>query len=601
MCRISVIKGRFSTNASIATTLGAFQKMGGNLEPEICRIDDLCIVLNRFDVTTESFPAGSFPLQNDRYILAFNGEVYASGYESTVSTRYPSDVHFAMEYIERQGVVDFFREADLEGTFVVYDKRSQVLHVFSDQLSTKGCFFVEYKDSILIAQETAVLHQILKDFGIEKCQPILSLKRGQCLSVFENGKYSIQEYKPAFKAIWPKAGELASAEKVYELQKALRAAVENRIPKAGRFGVLCSGGVDSSIILKLVVDALAKSDELDRLTVFTLGAEHIPLPDEDNDLVNALLVLESLSLDPGRHLERLYIVPEWRDYLLRVEVFGAFPRLVTPNPVRTQVRHTVGMACVLAQAVLRHPEIKVMLSGDFADEIFAGYNSMHNGNIDDVPLTIQNKLDDLHLNDGARVTLASLRGCKLILEKIRDRILPRDEINCKKSIIPHPIEIRTPYASPLIAKVLQDMPNSMLIGEHEQRFHSKFVLRLVAVNAGLPARIAWRRKIPFYEGGTGIKNASEDEVEQLTAKDYYDSQYTLKNTPAKENHLERLGIDGEIGSGECETSVEYNLYHSAMRAGLANVLAGNTFRDKMPDSIYSSEDDLVERYAGGKY
>lgn len=595
MCRITAIKGSILSDPRINALVDELQEYGGSVKQEVYAENDFRLFLNRFDVTTSQLKSGEFPLQNKAYVFAYNGEVYSFREAVFNVSEAISDAHFAFDLINEYGHEVFFREADFEGTFMIYEKKKKILFVYVDQLNTKGCFFAMTESNIFITQELAVLHSLLEYSKAKKDASIHALKRGHCLAIAYNNAWSTHEYKPDFKSIW---GGEAKEQKTLEertstLYQSLSKAVADRIPKEGLFGVLCGGGIDSSLILKITVDILRRKEQLDRLRIFTLGTPNNPLTGEDNDWVNATILVGNLGPDVEQLHIPVFPYEEWDKYLMDQEVLSGRPRLIPPNPVQTQVRHTIIMSAVLAQVAMKFPKINVVLTGDFADEIFGGYHSMHTGCLERLKSNIQEKLDDLHLNDAARVTLASLRGCKYLVKNWLLGHLKSSHYQ-KFNASQHPVEVRTPFASPLLAQALKPFTGNNLVGRKGNKVHSKYILRLVAEQAGLPAEIAWRKKIPFNEGGTGIRNTEPDLKEEITAKSFINDH---KDLVGKTNitFLKRLGISEYAQAGN-KLAYGYALYCASMQAGLEQLMKGNTFREVMPDSNYASSGNLETTY-----
>jgi len=593
MCRITAIKGPLHADLRLIAMIDELQENGGTIKQEVFSGNDFVLALNRFDVTTSRFKSGAFPLEDKRYVLGYNGEVYSFRNETFNKSGEISDAHFALRLIWDHGHEVFFREADFEGTFMLYDKVEKSLFVYVDQLNTKGCFFASINGNTFVTQELYILHRLLEYARSQKDEPVYSLKRGERLCISSNHALKVVEYKPDFKDIWSGKEGGAQAKRINKLYTALKKAVSDRIPAAGPFGILCGGGIDSSLILKIAIDVLAKRKQLDRLKVFTLGTPENPLHGEDNDWDNINYLLNYLGLNDSGFFQIVYPCTEWNKYLLAKEILSDSPRLITPNPVQTQVRHTMAMSVVLAQIAMTAPEIKIVITGDFADEIFAGYNSMHSGCLEELKSRVQEKLDDLHLNDAARVTLASLRGCKYIIKNWIDGQL-KTSFNPKQNISQHPVEVRTPFASPIVASILKEFPGSDLVGVELKKVQSKYILRRVAEKAGLPPAIAWRKKIPFNEGGTGIRNAEPYRLEEILAATYLkENRELIESTDV--SFLSKLGIRDQHMIGK-KNDYEYALYMSSMQTGLKQLLQGNTFREIMPDSNYSSTGNLDVMY-----
>ena len=132
----------------------------------------------------------------------------------------------------------------------------------------------------------------------------------------------------------------------------LRTAVERRLVADVGVGVLLSGGLDSSLIVALLAEA-GQSD----LQTFSIGFEGAG-GEEGDEFVYSDLVAEQFGT---------------RHQRLRVDVDEFVPgisRAVTamPEPMSS---HDVTAFYLLSQEVARH--VKVVQSGQGADEVFAGY------------------------------------------------------------------------------------------------------------------------------------------------------------------------------------------------------------------------------------
>jgi len=624
MCRVGLIKG-FEVGG--VKKLARLQANGSNKIPEFFKVEDFTIVLNRFDVTSNELRNGTFPLEGDRYVIAYNGEVFEYNNLAFNNSSFKSDVHFALHFLEKDGINTFFTEADFQGTFIVYDKVEKYFYVIVDQLNTTGGFYSRYDNNLIVAQEYAIINEILNENNIPETHPIHIIKNGTILKIdVKTNEIKEIEYRPQYKSLWSGTEEsLSSFEKTTKkFNLILRRSIENRIPRKGDFGILLGGGVDSSIVFLHLLEILNGKDELSRLKVFTLGNEQLPLEEEENDLINVKYLLQNLHVE--NILEVIPIQFTWIDKLLRRKVFSKNARLITPNPSQTQIRHTVQMSCVLAQIAYNHPQIKCVLTGDFADEIFAGYFSMHDNvsNTNELALKVRDKLMDLPLNDASRVTLASLHGTVSILKevylkealnslhlyKLGDILSNVDELTSDeimaylkkedlltdelRSILPKikPIEVRTPFSSHYILDFIEKLNSDFLIGKIDNRIFTKFLLRAAALELNMPKKIALRKKIPFNEGATGIKNGERDPFEYRNALSYSSIRKNVKNELYIDvKYLCQLGLIQKDSDFEEFVNMEFEkfcFFHSGKNAGLVRLLNNEAFRGKMPDSNYPS-------------
>ncbi len=627
MCRVGLIKG-FGKNS--AKLLSKLQINGGNLEPELLQIGDFTIVFNRFDVTSNKLSVGVYPLERSRYIIAYNGEVYEYDNHVYNKSSFKSDVHMALHYIERDGIKQFFSNADIQGTFIIYDKRECCFYVIVDQLNTTGGFYSIFEGNLIVAQEYPIINEVLSENDINEKHPIHIIKNGSYLKI-DTDTMGIQkiEYRKHYKKLWTASEDSKPlSDIVAGLNSVIKRVVENRIPKTGDFGILLGGGVDSSVIFVHLLNILKDKRSLNRLKVFTLGQLDLPLKEEENDLINTKVLLKAFNAE---HL--IEIIPvhyDWTETLYRTKILNRSARQIPPNPAQTQIRHTIQMSCVLAHIAFSHPKIKCVFTGDFADEIFAGYYSMHNNISDTKELVsrVSDKLNDLPINDASRVTLSSLHGVVSILKeivlknelsklqsyKIRKLLAHIDEYSVdeiyevleKNQLLSDniieilskikPVEVRTPFSSHYFLNFLSGVNHQYLVGKIDNKNLPKFLLRCAAIEISIPKEIALRKKIPFNEGGTGLRNGEPDLFEEKIALDCFPDKNDLKKKLIKDlQYLVQLGIiqDEQEFNNIFEEKYEvFCFYYCAKKTGLKRLLNNNIFREKMPDSNYPSKGQL---------
>jgi asparagine synthetase B (glutamine-hydrolysing) len=268
------------------------------------------------------------------------------------------------------------------------------------------------------------------------------------------------------------------------------------------------------------------------------------------------------------------------------------------------------MSLTLAEVVRRCPEAKVVLTGDVADELFAGYPSMRRGVRSRGAFVdrIREKLADLPLNDAARYTLASLHGCRTVLGYTRNAEAPHARIPWSASVgycpfhstpADHPIEVRTPFSSHHILEVLHEASADVLVGSIRGVFVSKFLLRVLGLYLGVPLAITIRAKVPFNHGGSGLSNDSRDCLETQAAKHWSPlrEEQLCRMIIEEKSRLLQLGLAEEaVGTDQIlENRFEQIVaYFAAKHAGLDRLISGGTFREKMPDTVYATDlkDDL---------
>ena len=233
---------------------------------------------------------------------------------------------------------------------------------------------------------------------------------------------------------------------IREVRSTLEAAVVSHCMSDVGLGAFLSGGLDSSIIA-----ALAKR-HLGELHTFSVGVEG------STDLAAARLV--------SHHLDTIH-----HEYLItEAEVLAALPEIIHSLESFDQdlVRSAVP---TFFTARLAAQHTKVILTGEGADELFAGY-TYHRSITDPVALHAELRrtvttLHDINLQRADRLTML------------------------------HGIEGRVPFLDLRMVELAQRIPVSLKLAGDP--IVEKWVLRK-AFEDMLPSEIVWRRKEQFDEG-----------------------------------------------------------------------------------------------------
>jgi asparagine synthase (glutamine-hydrolysing) len=235
-------------------------------------------------------------------------------------------------------------------------------------------------------------------------------------------------------------------------------------------GVFLSGGLDSSLIAAIAARWAASHGT--RLQTFAVGL------DGSSDLVAAREVAQYLDTD---HHERIYTAAE------AVEAVPHVVRAIEhfdPSLVRSAVPNYL-----LAEMTARH--VKVVLTGEGADELFAGYEYVHD--IED--------LDELHAE--LVRTVESLHNLNL---QRADRVT-----------MAHGLEARVPFLDrEMIALALRLHPERKTAGEGEME---KQLLR-EAFEGWLPDEFLWREKEQFGDGSGAASVLIEAMEETVTEAEF---------------------------------------------------------------------------------
>jgi len=235
-----------------------------------------------------------------------------------------------------------------------------------------------------------------------------------------------------------------------ETRQVLIAAVERQMMGDVPVGVFLSGGLDSTLVAAIAARRLAERGE--RLQTFAVGTEGSP------DLLAARAAAEHLGTE---HRERIYTAGE---------ALAALPAVVRaiehfdPSLVRSAVPNFL-----LAEMTARH--VKVVLTGEGADELFAGYEYLRD------------------FTDSSRLHAEITRT----VEGLHNLNLQR----CDRVTMAHGLEARVPFLDrEVIAFALRLPAQSKLAGPGEPE---KRLLR-EAFSGWLPDDLLWRKKAQFGDG-----------------------------------------------------------------------------------------------------
>jgi len=267
-----------------------------------------------------------------------------------------------------------------------------------------------------------------------------------------------------------------------DLRSALESAVHRQLMSDVPYGVLLSGGLDSSVISAIAKKFAPKRIESDdvaeawwpRLHSFAVGLTGSP------DLASARKVADHIGTV---HHEINFTIEEGldaiRDVIYHIETYDV-----------TTVRASTPM--YLLARVIKSMGVKMVLSGEGADEVFGGYLYFHKAP-DPKALheeTVR-KLSKLHLYDCLRAN---------------------------KSLAAWGVEGRVPFLDKEFLDVAMRINPADKMSSKERM--EKWVLRK-AFEDYLPASVAWRQKEQFSDG---VGYSWIDTLKAVTEREVTDEQ-----------------------------------------------------------------------------
>ena len=305
--------------------------------------------------------SGGQPLYspNRKQILAVNGEIYnhreiRTRYAGRYEFRTGSDCEVILALYQDKGI-HFLEELNGIFAFALYDEERDEFLIARDPIGVIPLYIGHDADgAIYVASELKALEGFCDEYEPFLPGHYFYSKEGKMKQWYTRDwtDYEAVKDNPA---------------SVTDLHDALEEAVHRQLMSDVPYGVLLSGGLDSSVISAIAKKYAAKRIETDgasdawwpQLHSFAIGLKGAP------DLIKAREVAEYIGTV---HHEINYTIQEGLDALRDVIYF------VETYDVTT-VRASTPM--YLLGRVIKSMGIKMVLSGEGADEIFGGYLYFH--------------------------------------------------------------------------------------------------------------------------------------------------------------------------------------------------------------------------------
>lgn len=457
---------------------------------------------------------GAQPLRNaaGTHVLAVNGEIY-NHRELRQRLRHPypfatdSDCEIILALYGERGA-DFLDELSGIFAFVLYDAERDRYLIARDHMGIVPLYTGrDEQGNLHVASEMKAL--------VPVCRTVAEFPPGHVLDS------EVGEPRQWYVRPWQSYDAVVSAPADPTLLRpALEDAVRRQLMCDVPYGVLLSGGLDSSIIAACVTHFAARRIEDEGRSPawwpqphsFAIGLEGSP------DLAAAAGVAEHLGLvHHGFHFTVQEGLDALSDVIHHLETYDV-----------TTVRASTPMYLMARR--IRAMGIKMVLSGEGADEIFGGYLYFHRApDPEAFHVETVRKLDRLHLYDCLRAN---------------------------KSMAAWGVEARVPFLDKEFMDVAMAIDPALKMagqGRIEKR-----VLREAFADA-LPESVLWRQKEQFSDGvGYGWIDSLRAHAEaQIGDRDLARAQYRFPyNTPTtKEAYLYRAMFEEHFPLDACAECV----------------------------------------------
>ncbi len=416
-------------------------------------------------------------------ILAVNGEIYnhqeiRQRYEGRYAFQTGSDCEVILALYQDKGI-DFLEELNGIFAFVLYDEKRDEFLIARDPIGVIPLYIGYDADgTVYVASELKAL-----EGQCQRYEPFLPghyLWSGDLNSQLSTLNFQLKKY---YQRDWFDYDAVkdngASSE---DIRQALREAVRRQLMSDVPYGVLLSGGLDSSVISAIaerysemrIEDNSQTKAYWPRLHSFAVGLKGAP------DLAKARMVAEHIGTV---HHEINYTIQEGldaiRDVIYFIETYDV-----------TTVRASTPM--YLLARVIKSMGIKMVLSGEGADEIFGGYLYFHKApDARAFHEETVRKLSKLHLYDCLRAN---------------------------KSLSAWGVEGRVPFLDKEFLDVaMRTNPKAKMCPGTTME---KRIVR-EAFSDMLPDEIVWRQKEQFSDG---VGYSWIDTLKQITAETVSDEQ-----------------------------------------------------------------------------
>ena len=399
--------------------------------------------------------SGKQPLYSEdkKLILAANGEIYnhqelRKQFEGKYNFQTESDCEVILALYQEKGV-DFIDEMNGIFGFAIYDVEKDEYFVARDHMGIIPLYIGwDANGTFYVASELKALEGVCTKIELFPPGHYLTSNDGKLT------KWYVRDWTD-YDAV--KENQTS----IDELHNALEAAVHRQLMSDVPYGVLLSGGLDSSVtsaIAKKYAEKRVESGDTQdawwpQLHSFSVGLDGSP------DLAAAQLVADHIGTI---HHEIKFTIQEGldaiKDVIYNLETYDI-----------TTIRASTPM--YLMARVIKSMGVKMVLSGEGADELFGGYLYFHKApDAEEFHKETVRKLEKLHMYDCLRAN---------------------------KSLASWGIEGRVPFLDKEFIDVAMRInpKDKMINGERME----KWVIRK-AFESYLPESVAWRQKEQFSDG-----------------------------------------------------------------------------------------------------
>jgi asparagine synthase (glutamine-hydrolysing) len=383
------------------------------------------------------------------------------------------------------------KEIDGEYSIILFDSDLATFYVARDPFGIRPLFIGRDtskncdSESIFFSSEIKAIHDVSNTIIIDP------FESGLCSS-FSIGNYKTgitENYLMEFNVqVYSQSTIILNEMHVHNtIRRLLNESINSRLLSDVPIGAFLSGGVDSSLICAL----LAK--KVPNLQCFSIG-----LGPDSPDIIAAKQVAKWIGIAPENHHCIYFTVQEGinviRNVIKSLESWDT-----------TTIRASIPQY-LLSQWISKNTDIKVMFSGELADEIFGGYRYMSLAPSEsDFELESKRLITEVYMYDALRV----------------DRCVSAFGLEC-----------RIPFADSFLMYYLTNLPARLRQKEYSTcgKVIEKALLRDSFSNTGLlPDTILYRSKDAFSDAVSSEKLCWYKELQKYIESQVSDSEFNSQS------------------------------------------------------------------------
>ena len=440
------------------------------------------------------------PIYNDdkTIVLIINGEIF-NWKELQEELNYKcqqSDCEILIPLYEKykdKSLVEVFNKLKGQFSFVLFDNRNNHVFIGRDPIGVTPLYISHSNESNIItkcmisSEMKTMIEEPNTNINIFQPRTYFYGNVNKLITDFEFSSY-LNFYHNYLQT--QNKRDLTKEEIMNNIKEKLTESVRSQLDDliTGKneidFGVLLSGGLDSSLIASLVVKEAKKMGYTKRIKTFSVGVnKNVP------DLIAARKVSKYLDTD---HYEYYFSPTEGINNLEKVIWF-------IESYDCTTVRASTAMYFLTLGIKKQFPNLKVVFSGELSDELLC---YLYGAN---APSSYEFQMETINL-------ISSVHKF--------------DCLRANKTCMANSIEVRVPFTDiEFVNTIINLDPEWKMFGKNGKMV--KQILRDSFQDNYLPNEILYRKKEQFSDGVSGFNGKNDNWIDAV--KDYVENLYTSED------------------------------------------------------------------------